>query len=119
MYHPRVKGAYKVSRFSYETFNGPLSAKEVVRHVCNNPACVNPGHLIKGTQRQNVLDAVESNRMCPKLADEDVRGILRDYEPNVFGMQRLANKYGCSKRNILDILKGRKFKHITDPEYVK
>ena len=35
---------------------------DVVRHTCDEPACVNPKHLIKGTQKENVRDAIERNR---------------------------------------------------------
>ena len=30
----------------------------VVRHTCDNPRCVRPDHLVPGTQRQNVRDAI-------------------------------------------------------------
>lgn len=35
----------------------------VVRHKCDNPACYNRDHLIVGTQKENVRDALESGRM--------------------------------------------------------
>jgi len=31
-------------------------AKSVVRHLCNNRACINPEHLAIGTQAQNLFD---------------------------------------------------------------
>lgn len=34
----------------------------VVRHICNNPACINPAHLRGGTQKDNAEDRVNSNR---------------------------------------------------------
>jgi hypothetical protein len=108
----------KMHRWSYEKYNGPLAGvHELVRHMCHNPACVNPGHLRKGTQSQNLRDSVEAGRWGGKLSEDDVRGILADYKPFEFGLLRCAKKYGCSKRNILDIVKGRKFKHITVPGY--
>lgn len=30
--------------------------KSVVRHLCNNRACINPEHLAVGTQAQNLFD---------------------------------------------------------------
>jgi hypothetical protein len=49
-------------RAAYFFFNGPLDEEEVIRHSCDNPICVNPSHLIKGTHKENVLDRVERNR---------------------------------------------------------
>ena len=36
----------------------------VVRHLCNNPLCVNPDHLEPGTQKENVQDAVRAGRVA-------------------------------------------------------
>ena len=34
----------------------------VLRHKCDNPACVNPRHLIEGTQKQNIGDQITRRR---------------------------------------------------------
>lgn len=34
----------------------------VVRHICDNPPCINPKHLVEGTQQENVDDAVNRGR---------------------------------------------------------
>jgi hypothetical protein len=36
--------------------------RKVVRHTCDNPKCVRPDHLVPGTQRQNVGDAMSRGR---------------------------------------------------------
>lgn len=36
---------------------------EETRHTCDNPPCINRRHLINGTHRQNIEDAVEKGRM--------------------------------------------------------
>jgi hypothetical protein len=49
-------------RWSYEHFCGPIPAGHHVRHTCDNMPCVNPAHLITGTQQENNRDMVERNR---------------------------------------------------------
>lgn len=33
-----------------------------VRHTCDNPRCINPEHLILGTQQENIQDMMERGR---------------------------------------------------------
>lgn len=50
-------------RFSWELHFGPVPAGLQVLHACDEPACVNPDHLMVGTARANVLDAIRKGRM--------------------------------------------------------
>ena len=57
----RVKYAH---RFAYEAFVGPIPAgrRYVVRHTCDNAACVNPDHLRLGSQQENIEDRERRGR---------------------------------------------------------
>ena len=46
----------RVSRYSWELHNGPITNNLFVLHSCDNTKCVNPSHLFLGTQSDNMLD---------------------------------------------------------------
>ena len=53
-----VNGKYRlVTRF---LTNAPSGS--VVRHRCDNEACINPDHLIVGTQKENIADCIRKGR---------------------------------------------------------
>jgi hypothetical protein len=67
-------------RAASEFAGGPLSPGVVVRHSCDNTRCVNPRHLLRGSQLENVADMVARNRTArgsrhsqAKLTEEMVR----------------------------------------------
>ncbi len=50
-------------RVFYAKFNGHLEDDLLVCHKCDNPRCVNPDHLFKGTHKDNALDASKKKRI--------------------------------------------------------
>lgn len=50
------------THISVEMSGRAIEAGQVVRHKCDNPACVNPGHLLTGTQADNMADMVSRGR---------------------------------------------------------
>lgn len=53
---------YYVHRFAWEVFNGPIPEGMQVCHTCDNPACVNPKHLVLATAKQNTHDMIAKGR---------------------------------------------------------
>ena len=52
----------RAHRFIYETLIGEIPAGKVVRHSCDNRACINPEHLLLGTSYDNSQDMISRNR---------------------------------------------------------
>lgn len=49
-------------RWAYEKFYGPVPAGLSVLHKCDNPPCINPLHLVAGTQSDNIADCSRRGR---------------------------------------------------------
>lgn len=87
----------------------------VVRHVCDNPRCINPTHLELGTHKDNSADMVKRGRSCTgernaacKLSDIEVQWIRDCYIPRhpTNGATALAASYGLSVAQISRIVCG-------------
>lgn len=52
----------KAHRFAYEDKKGPIPAGALVRHKCDNPLCVRPGHLEIGYSEHNARDRQRRGR---------------------------------------------------------
>jgi len=57
---------FRTHRISYalarDIHPADLPSNVVVRHTCDNPPCVNPSHLVGGTQADNMRDMSERKR---------------------------------------------------------
>jgi hypothetical protein len=55
-------GVELAHRFSWKLATGIDPGPLCVLHVCDNPPCVNPDHLVLGTQSANIRDMVGKGR---------------------------------------------------------
>src|SRR6185295_12378857 len=49
-------------RAMFELTKGAIPAGLLIRHTCDNAACLNPNHLVLGTHAENMADMVERGR---------------------------------------------------------
>ena len=80
----------------------PALDAPVVRHNCNNPACINPAHLRAGTQLDNAIDRMLSNRGDDLRGTNNGRAKLTDTDvleirASTLSGAELGKKYGISK----------------------
>lgn len=111
----------RVHRYSWEVHVGEIAIGLHVLHKCDNPLCVNPGHLFLGSERDNKHDCMSKDRHArgmrhgsAKLSDADVHAIRRSYKfgKRGFGASSLAKKFGVSKPIVLGIVSGKAWKHL-------
>jgi hypothetical protein len=103
---------------SWEVANGQIVPDGmVVRHRCDNPACIEPTHLVVGTQAQNVADMIERGRCdrrgernnSARLTDESVRSIRAKHAVGV-RVANLAAEYSVSVSQIKNIVTNKQWK---------
>lgn|SRR3990167_1173676 len=110
-------------RISYEIHFGSIPDGMFVLHSCDNPPCVNPGHLRAGNRHDNAMDAVERSGLMPphvpgskcgaaKLTEADVIEMRREFDGLRGTKAFLARKYGITKTNVACILAKKTWRHV-------
>ena len=77
---PRKGKVYNMAahRASVKAFhqNKRITPKTVVMHLCNNSLCVNPAHLMGGTQSKNVKQCIKDGRHKTPFRDPERKRAL-------------------------------------------
>lgn len=111
-------------RVAYALHAGALAPGMTVRHKCDNPPCVNPNHLVAGTQTQNVQDRDErSRRQAPrgvrnghsKVNDDRVREIVTAVALGE-SQVAVARRLGIEKSTVGKIVRGQSWVHVERPK---
>jgi HNH endonuclease len=96
-------------RASYEAFVGPIPDGLHVLHRCDVRSCVNPHHLMLGTNKDNIHDCCRKGRNG-RLSLDQVAAIRAERAAGC-SVAEIANKYGVSQGHVskLSIGKARFF----------
>jgi hypothetical protein len=104
---------YMAHRLSYMLEYGDLPAGMDVCHHCDNPACVRPTHLFKGTRADNMHDRYRKGRyggliippldsLIPLDQQAEIRAIWSN--PDHPPARELAQQFGVTLAALIDAL---------------
>jgi len=122
----RIDKKYLVAhRVAFTLANGPIPDGYIVCHICDNPSCCNPSHLMLGTVKSNSADMLIKNRQktpesaargvvngMSKLDDQSVTEIRRAYRSKELNQYELADAYGVSQATIGAIVNNKTWRHV-------
>lgn len=116
---------HNAHRVSHMFFLGEIPDGFFVCHRCDNPACVLPEHLFAAPPKDNTHDMMRKGRArfsAPgelhaqaKLTNVAVLAIRTGHAQGV-PSKDLAARWGVSPQAVCDVLKGRRWAHVTSPE---
>jgi|CXWL01.1.fsa_nt_gi hypothetical protein len=98
-FHMDNNNRYRAHRVSYVLAGKELSPKDLLRHKCDNPACVRPSHLKPVDKAQNAWDAIRKGRDTTTITlhkqTSKYRGVWLNKNSNKW-MSRITSR-GVSK----------------------
>lgn len=120
--HFKIRGyQYRAARVAYFLATGEQPSGKMVLHSCDNPRCVNPGHLRLGTASDNSLEMKNRNRSCrllgeannaAKLTESDVLWIRQRHIHSRVSYRSTAEIFGVSEALIGCIVRRENWRHL-------
>ncbi len=111
-------------RLSFAAANGQIPSRMVVRHKCDNPGCINPAHLMIGTQADNCHDMRARGRSSDGRPRPSVRGEgnghAKHSEETMLAVRDasgtyadIAKRFGVSKSSVGYVKRGIQWGHLS------
>lgn len=111
---------YRAHRLVFESLAGRIPAGKILMHMCDNRGCVNPAHLVIGTQRENVADKVNKRRQSMgfkhykcRLSPDDVNLII-DMWSRGYDTRTIASFTPITHSAIHYMINGRVWKSVRE-----
>lgn len=69
----------RMHRYIYKIMKGEIPENKLIRHLCDNPNCINPNHIEIGSHKDNMVDMKRNKkpiRKRVKLSETAILDIL-------------------------------------------
>ena len=120
-----INGKYdKAHRAAYMLLVGDIPYGMWVLHKCDNPSCVNPGHLFLGTRQDNVNDMLSKGRngqhknppRGERKKDSKLKGVdvldIRSRCADGETQSSVGKLYGIAQTTVSKIINRQRWAHI-------
>lgn len=118
MYESPNKYSY-AHRVSWRLHNGVIPGGQVVRHSCDLGTCVNPLHLLLGTQADNMADMRSRQRGAGNFTPDEVMVIRVAVAEGWASRAQVRDYFDAEKSTITKLISGKHWKHIPMPYSIK
>lgn len=120
----RITGTTYAHRAAYISVHEQiLDGATVICHSCDNPICINPDHLFRGVQRDNIEDMWNKDRQQKNLGrvgekngsakiDGETVKVIRNQAELGISHRQIAKLHGLTPEAISAIVKRKTWKHI-------
>lgn len=104
--------SHKAYRISYLIHKGTIAEGLLVRHLCHNKICINPGHLETGSHQDNQKDSMKNGGWSPsnsqyRLTFKQVQEIRELWATGLYIQKEIASKYEVSHWTVNGIVNNR------------
>ncbi len=116
--YPRVNRGglpINIARLVFNRRYGKQASSVKARHTCDNTLCINPDHLIPGTQADNIADSIRHGRNHrgertggSKLTEVQVLEIRRLLSSGL-PQKQIAQNFGVIRQQISNISLGKRW----------
>ena len=105
-YNPLTEKCQAAHRKAWEIFNGPIPKGMLVLHKCDNPPCVNPGHLFLGTYKDNTHDMLKKGRQNYKKSKYIKNKYLENkIKSEYISIYQFSEKFDLSKITLYEYIR--------------
>lgn len=122
----RLHKVYEAAhRVAYRAAHGSIPAGMQVCHICDNPPCCNPRHLMLGNAASNFCDmlikqrqgfhknrAIGERNTNAKMTADGVREMRRKYRNGEANQYELADQYGVTQATVGYIVRNKTWRHV-------
>lgn len=101
----------RAHRVAYQMFKGELGADDKVLHTCDTPSCVNPDHLVKGTQADNMADMIAKGRAFHRTPTKAVIGTSPEGVETYYPSIKATAEHGFVTQQVSLVASGKGLSH--------